>query len=135
MKQILCSIILIAFFSCTDDEPYFQDDARILTIQDIKREYAIADSLNYMDDRSNIDTTTIILGIDERNGRYIQRVCIDRGFGCLIFSDFYTLLYQDCDSICCEGDGNWLIDSWGFAGFPGRVGCEPDTLNCGNCSN
>lgn len=129
MKRILFFAIFIGLFSCSDNEPHLPDGVRILSIEDIKREYAIADSLNYMKDRTNIDTATIILGIDERNGRYIERVCMDRGFGCILFSDFYTILYQNCDSFCCKRSGRWIIDSWGIAGFSSPVGCEPDTTS------
>ena len=129
MRQIFIFLIFsILLFACDDviDNP---DNLKILSLNDIKREYTIADSLNNLEDRSKLETTTVILGIDERNGRYLIRTCLNRGFGCLMFTDYYTILYQDCDSVCCEKNGNWLVDYVGFAGARSPVGCEPDTIN------
>ena len=127
MRQISILILFpILLFACSDkiENPY---NLKLLSVRDIIREYAIADSLNKLDDRNNIDTEPVILGIDERNGKQLIRTCINRGFGCLLFSDYYTILYQDCDSSCCEKSGNLLIDYAGIVGARTIVGCEPDT--------
>ncbi|RIJ49290.1 hypothetical protein D1614_07010 [Maribellus luteus] len=116
----------LLMISC-DHEIENPNNLKLLGLDDIKREYQIADSLNYLPDRSNIDTTTLILGMDERNGKVVIRSCQTRGFGCILVTNYYTILYQDCDSICCKKNGNWLVDYVGFAGFRSPVGCEPDT--------
>ncbi len=120
--------MLILIIGCNENEE-FDSNFPVLSLEDIKKEYQIADSLNSLEDRSNINTSTIILGVDRRNGKIIIRSCEDRGFGCLLFSDYYTIKYEDCDSVCCErNDGYWMVDYVGFAGSRSVVGCVPDTL-------
>lgn len=128
MRQISIFIILsILLFGCSD-EIENPDHLKMLSLNDIIHEYTIADSLNKIEDWNTLDTETKILGIDKRNGQVIVRECRTRGFGCLLYTNFYTILYQDCDSLCCEKNGNWLVDYVGFAGARSPVGCEPDTI-------
>ena len=128
MRQTLILLLSFILFPGCSDEIENPDNLKLLSLDNIKREYAIADSLNKLEDRSNLDTTTIILGIDKRNGKYIIRTCLNRGFGCLMFTNYYTILYQNCDSVCCTKNGNWLVDYVGFVGARSPVGCEPDTI-------
>jgi len=129
MKLICFSILIFILIAGCKENDEFDSTLRLLSLEDIKREYQIADSLNNLEDRSEIDTSTIILGIDKRNGNVITRSCENRGFGCLLFTDFYTIKYQNCDSVCCErSEGYWLVDYVGFAGTRSVVGCVPDTL-------
>ncbi len=125
-------LISILIFGCNDNLD-IDRHIRMLTLDDIKREYCIADSLNNLKDRSNTDTATVILGVDKRNGEVVVRTCQTRGFGCLLFTDFFTIKYQDCDSVCCKrNDGYWLVDYVGFAGSRSVVGCVPDTFPSSN---
>ena len=142
MKSAFYTILIfILLTGCNESLDMESDFTRILSLEDIKREYLIADSLNLLDDRSNLDFETKILGIDKRNGQVIIRTCLNRGFGCLLYSDFYTILYINCDSVCCETNGFWLVDYVGIAGQPSPVGCAPDTVqstistDCGCTSN
>jgi len=128
MRRILIFLLFIILTHACDDEIDNPENLKLLSLEDIKREYAIADSLNRLKYRSDIDTGTIVLGIDERNGKYLIRTCLNRGFGCLMFSDYFTILYEDCDSVCCVRNGNWLVDYVGIAGARSPVGCEPDTI-------
>lgn len=121
-------VLLFLILGCEKDIPEPPDSLTLLTLDDIKREFAIADSLNNLEDRSNLDFETTILGIDSRNNQTIIRTPIDRGFGCLLFQNYFTILYLNCDSVCCENNGIWIIDCVGFAGIPTSVGCAPDTL-------
>ena len=126
LYRIIFFLILISGCNKNND---FDSDVHILTLDDIKREYEIADSLNYLDDRSNIDTSTVILGVDKRNGKIIIRTCRTRGFGCMLFPEYFTLEYLNCDSVCCEkNSGYWQVDYVGIAGSRSVVGCVPDTL-------
>uniref|UniRef100_UPI003217380F hypothetical protein n=1 Tax=uncultured Draconibacterium sp. TaxID=1573823 RepID=UPI003217380F len=130
MKKLILLPVLLFLFACTEENTInYPVGTRFLSLDGIKHEYAIADSLNRLSDKSKIDTTTIRLGVDERNGKMLIRTCQTRSFGCLLFSIFYTILYENCDSVCCEKNGNWLVDYAGFAGIPSPVGCEPDTTN------
>jgi hypothetical protein len=129
MRHLCFSILFLILITGCNEEPGFADDVPLLTLDEIKQEYYIADSLNRLEDRSNIDTSTITLGVDKRNGKVVIRTCQTRGFGCLLFTDYYTIKYQDCDSVCCEkNDGIWLVDYVGFAGTRSVVGCVPDTI-------
>ena len=128
MRHISIVLFISVLLLACNDEIDNPDNLRILSVNDIKQEYYTADSLNNLEDRSNIDTSTLVLGIDGRNGKYVIRTCLDRGFGCLLFSDYHTILYQDCDSVSCENNGNWVVDYVGIAGSPSSVGCEPDTI-------
>jgi hypothetical protein len=129
MRHLCFSILFLILITGCNEEPDFADDVRLLTLDDIKQEYYTADSLNRLEDRSNIDSSTITLGVDKRNGKVVIRTCGTRSFGCLLFTDYYTIKYQDCDSICCEKNGGiWLVDYAGFAGTRSVVGCVPDTI-------
>ena len=88
MRQILILLLFIVLTNACNDEIDNPDNLKLLSLEDIKREYAIADSLNRLEDRNNIDTATIVLGIDERNGKYLIRTCLHRGFGCLMYTDY-----------------------------------------------
>ena len=115
-KSLLAIVAALLLISC-QDEFKNPDNLKLLSLEEIKKEYIKADSLNNLEDRSNIDTTSIILGIDERNGKVLIRTCQSRGFGCLLFNNYYTILYQNCDSVCCESSkpGNpirSMTDNW-----------------------
>lgn len=128
MKKLLpVTLILIFLLSCEDQNFVDHEAFPMLSLEDIKREYATADSLNRLEDKGDFNHETIILGIDERNNQTIIRTPATRGFGCIIYDDYLTILYLNCDSACCETRGFWLIDYMGFAGTPSPVGCAPDT--------
>ena len=129
MTKYLFYIILIFLFAgCEERLIDTSTSLPLLTLDDIKNEYIIADSLNKLEDRSSLIFKTRILGIDSRNNQTIIRTPINRGFGCLMFEDYFTILYLNCDSVCCEENGFWLVDYVGFAGFRTPVGCAPDTI-------
>lgn len=142
IKKLVIPLSFVVVAACvkieTDTET--TEATRLLSVEDIKREYEIADSLNRIEDRSQLNFETVVLGIDKRNNQVIIRTPVDRGFGCLLFSDYFTLMYVNCDSVCCENNGFWLVDYVGFAGFRSPVGCAPDTTqqhfeddcDCGN---
>jgi len=138
VKFLLFIVLLFLLLGCEKDIPDSPDTSPLLTLDDIKREFAIADSLNHLDDRSYLNFETTVLGIDSRNNQTIIRTPMDRGFGCILFQNYFTILYLNCDSVCCENNGVWIIDHFGFAGFPKSVGCAPDTVRtdfgcgCGN---
>ena len=130
MKPLfLLFAVIILFTGCFENQDAGTEHLRELTLADIKREYVIADSLNRLADKSDVDMGTKILGVDRRNGQIIVRTCGPRGFGCYLFTNYFTLEYLDCDSLQCNDKGGiWLIDYVGIAGTPSVVGCIPDTL-------
>ena len=138
-KNLLVILILFFFVGCEENTIQDTEPFAILSLEDIKREYAIADSLNLLEDRSGLNLETVVLGIDARNNQTIIRTPLNRGFGCLLFSDYFTILYLNCDSMCCTTTGFWEVDYVGFAGRYSAVGCAPDTVrtdrnDCG-CTN
>ena len=133
MKQFISAILFFLLLNaCSESiETDFQEPLKKLSLEEIKREYAIADSLNRLKDRSHLNFETIILGIDSRNNQTIIRTALNRSFGCLMFTDYFTILYLNCDSVCCEKNGFWEVDFAGIAGIRTPVGCAPDTLTQG----
>ena len=140
IKKLAAGFLLIFLFACTENDFENTEPIPLLSLEQIKREYFIADSLNLLHDRSHLNFETVILGIDKRNNQTIIRTPVNRGFGCLMYPDFFTILYLNCDSVCCVKNGYWLVDYVGIAGMRSPVGCAPDTTqqnfeggcNCGN---
>ena len=109
-----------------------EDNLPRLTVEDVKREYRIVDSLNVLSFNNELDTSKInryvTLGIDERNDLVVVQRCEDRLFGCKLTYNVFGLFYEDCDSLdCTESVGIRVIDYEGFAGSPHFIGCAPDT--------
>jgi len=137
-KKLISYLIILFFllltYSC-DILSYSHEDNHFefLSVEDIRVEYRIVDSLNTLSFNGELDTTSLdrymILGMDPRNDQIIVRRCDrERLFGCLMYHNVFGLFYQNCNSTSClELEGVSIIDHEGFAGYPRFIGCSPDT--------
>jgi len=131
---VVISISIILFYSCQGiNDSGENDDYKVLGLEDIRNEYRIVDSLNFLSFQNKLDIKKsdryVILGIDSRNDLLLIRQCDEqRLFGCLMYNNVFGLFYDDCDSSWCEeNEGITVIDHEGYAGFPNFIGCSPDT--------
>jgi hypothetical protein len=109
-----------------------EDNLPDLTLDDIKEQYRLVDSLNALVFSDGLGIIKIdryvVLGTDIRNGGIVIRRGEERMFGCMLHHLVFGLFYEDCDSSeCTLIEGIKVIDYEGFTGTPRYVGCAPDT--------
>ena len=127
-----CALLLVIIYSSCSWLSSPEDNLPRMSVEDIKREYRIVDSLNVLSFNNELDTSKIdryvTLGMDERNDLVVVRRCEDRLFGCMLTYNVFGLFYEDCDSLACtEAVGTRVIDYEGIAGSPRFIGYAPDT--------
>ena len=132
MKQIALYIVVlisVVLFSCDKDDVDW-NKMRYLELAEIQQEYTIVDSLNNIEDRSQFETDTLTIGVDERNGRIIVRTCGPRSIECIPQPKHFTLLYLNSDTVSCKKNGGiWIVDCETINGKEFNVGCAPDAIN------
>ncbi|UCH09602.1 MAG: hypothetical protein JSU61_10290 [Fidelibacterota bacterium] len=121
-------LVLSLILACAGPEEELPD----LSLDDIREQYRIVDSLNVLVFSNELDTSDVdryvVLGRDIRNGGIVIRRGEKRMVGCIMFRTLFGLFYEDCDSSACNGIGGIkVIDYQGYAGVPYYVGCAPDT--------
>jgi hypothetical protein len=121
-------LVLGLLLKCTGPE----DDLPNLTLDDIKEQYRIVDSLNTLIFSNELETSGIdryvVLGRDIRNEGIVVRRGEERFLGCIKLPLIFGLFYESGDSNqCSQIEGTKIIDYEGYAGIPRYVGCAPDT--------